>query len=552
MGYTIKDIAKLSKPKEVSLSESANYIEFESNSTEQSKAVEIRMQVTNTPIVPPQTASDDEREKHIAKHSTIAFVEQVSKNEHEIKGTKDINRVNSRTYFIHPESASITASNIKNCLMQNSFLANNFDINLTFTLDKDDPKKAELNTSIKLQSLGTGEKYGLHFKKEETDNNLLVELSPRSLTSTNKDSIDQGSGRVSIELEVYTDTETMLGEKKFPEQSLGTYMATLSKSYHGQPLWFNLNTLLANKSSFSNEFLTATTWCDAGTSTDYRLVARKFDGANREPFYLSDVLYCITGYGRNLEPTALDQYVYNTDTKLIIKPLTNQPTLYHVKGQTQYFNFILSDANRKANHQIGVTYRLYTQSKRFVAEAKTIHQGKKMAVVNTLKLDIDNYLDQHPNIGYVEVYLNVGGVSQSTALAFRILPSSLYSVRDFAFLNALGGWSSFNFGGENKSDFKTNTSTIFKTQTPRHTISSQLEAVYNKEVNEQFTVKTMPIPLNMAEWLKEMSSSIAVYELATQRYVVVDELQIKSNSKEELYEVEMKYRYTDTYNGLVK
>lgn len=547
MGHEIrKDIAKIVEdPKKVSLSEMPNYIQFASiEDNTENKPVEITLTVENKPI-DLEGVKDTEHQKHIADCSTIRFKERKTAIEHVIKGTKEVLNISNSTYYINEEDANSTLNNIKDCLLKNSFLGSNYDISVG--ISKNEDGTIAMSNTIKMTSLGAGENYVIDFFKSDDDKENQIVTAITHTTTSNADSIDGGSGKASIELEVYTNTDSLLGENKFPEQSLGTYIATLGKAYGGQPLWFDLNALMANKSSFSNEFLNAEGWCNAGTVNDYRFIARRFDGANHEPFYLSDVLYNITGYGRSLDPTNLKEYVYNAQDKHIVKPLTNQPTLYHVKGQSQYFNFILEDENRQADHQMGISYRLYTQSKVFVAEHQTTHNGKKMAIVNTIKLDIDEAIADRTNIGYVEVYLNVAGISQSQPLAFRILPENLYKVNDFAFLNALGGWSSFNFGGDKKNDFKASTTSIFKTQTPQHTISSELEAMYSKNVKEQFSVKTMSIDATTAEWLKEMSASVAVYELSTKRYVVVEEMDIKQNSKDELFTVEMKYRYSDSY-----
>lgn len=551
MGHTINaNIAKITKPKQLSLSETANYIQFESTNNSAPKQVKIVMSVSEDPFTIPDNLNEREQEEYIIKHSSISFTEQVSKNKYTIEGTKDVDKIKNNTYLISDLGASVTASNIKECLMKNTYLANNFRIDISFS--RNEKGEVSLNNSIQLTSLGGGEKYMLHFDKEQNANNKVVQVSPLSPSSTNQDSIDNGSGKASIELEVYTHTGSQLGENKFPENSMGTYMTTLRKSYHGTPLWFDLNALMANRSSYKDDFLTANGWCDAGTVTDYRLVARRYKEGNREPFYLSDVLYCITGYNRNLETTNMEQYVYNAQHKNIVKPLTKQPTLPHVQGQTQYFNFILADSNRQTNHQIGITYRIYTQTKKFIAEYKTSPQGKKMFVVNSLKLDMDHYIEQHPKAGYIEVYLTIAGISKSEPLSFKIQPSYLHKVNDFAFLNSLGGWNSFNFGGDTKNDFRSSSDTIFKTQTPDYNLSSQLEAVNNKDIKEHFTVKTTPIDRITLEWLKEMSASIAVYELSSKRYIIVDELQIRPSSKDELFEVEMKYKYTDSFNGSVK
>lgn len=540
MGYFTKNIAKESKkPAIVSLSGNANYIQFESlNNSSNNKHIEISLQIISTAVELDKTE--------------IIIIEKTSNIRHEFKGTRTPENVNSSTFFVSEDKA-VTAENIRACLLNDDFFRGNFyitipAINNTTSLENGD--------TIKIQSIGTGPNYAFTF---ESINNTFLKLTGNPEDTTNNDSINE-DGDCEIEIEIYRDTNLFLGVDDTPQnnQSLGTYLATLTKAYYNNPIWFDLNALIGSNRIFSNKFLDSDSWIDTGTIIDFRFVARKSDGIITEPFYISNVLYAITGYDRNLELNNLGDYVYNTQSGSIIKPLTKQPLLTHIKGQTQYFNFILADPDRNKNlgeneYNLGINYRLYTQSKRFVADVQAHNKNRKLFnVANTIKLDIDGAIGNYNNVGFIEVYLSRSGTPISEPLKFTILPECLYKVNDFAFLNSLGGWSSFNFAGTETTDFKSSTNTIHKTQTPDHTISSEIESVYSKEIEEQFVAQTMPINETVCNWLKELSSSIAVYELSTKRYIVVDEMNIKPNSKDELFRLEIKYHYSDSYNGLIK
>jgi hypothetical protein len=170
-------------------------------------------------------------------------------------------------------------------------------------------------------------------------------------------------------------------------------------------------------------------------------------------------------------------------------------------------------------------------------------------LVNTICLDVDTaVLDRYATAGIVCVCLCRNGLPAGEALTLRILPDCLYRVNDFAYLNSLGGWSSFNFGGTEQTDFKADAVTIHRTPTPGCTVSSRIESVFGKGVSEQFTVQTAPLTRQTADRLKEISASVAVYELSTLRYVIVEELTVKHNSKDDLFALQMKYRYSDAYN----
>nr|DAE47083.1 MAG TPA: hypothetical protein [Caudoviricetes sp.] len=540
MGYFTKEIAKESKtPAIVSLSSNPNYIQFESlNDPTENKHIDISLQILDTSVELSKTE--------------IVIVETDSGNRHELKGTRTRANVNSNTFFVD-DSKAVTAENIKACLMEADFFKGNFQITIPFI---NNVSYLDNGDTIKIYSLSAGPNVAFTFEKRD---NSFTRLTGNPANTTNNDSIDGGEGDCELEIEIYRDTNIFLGVDDTPQnnQSIGTFVASLAKAYFNSPLWFDLNALIGSSKLISNDLLNSEDLVNTGTITDFRFTARKYDGVSRQPFYISNVLYTIKGFDRNLENNDLSEYVYNTQRKNIVKPLTKQPALFHIKGQTQYFNFILADPDRNINlgneeYNLGILYKLYSQSKNHIADVTAHEKNRKLFnVANTISLDIDEAIGEYSNVGFIEVYLSRAGVEVSEPLLFRILPECLYKVNDFAFLNSLGGWSSFNFSGTETTDFKASTNTIYKTQTPSHTISSDIESVYTKETEEQFTAQTMPINKTVCDWLKELSSSFAVYELSTKRYIIVDELNIKPNTKDDLFRLEMKYHYSDRYNALI-
>lgn len=413
--------------------------------------------------------------------------------------------------------------------------------------------------TLRIVSLGGGQKYSFSFQKI---NEEFIEVIGDPSTTYSSDSLLSNADSANIELGIYSDTGIFLGEPDEPTNDLGSFVTSTSKTYIGDPLWFDMSIIAKSRKSFSNAFLNEDSWCDTGTLQDVRFYAKRILKSEynyeNEIFYYSNVLYFLTGYRRNLEENDLKRYIYNAQLNNIIKPLTNQPELFHVYGQSQYFNFILQDSEH--NKDIGATneydfsikYTVYTQSNQWIdAVEKHSQNRKEFNMVNTIKLDLDSLIDTYEKAGKIEVYLCRNGIRISEPLMYKILPSCLYKVNDFAFLNSLGGWSSFNFGGTESQEFKASANTIFKPLTPNSNRHSDLESVYNKNITEQFIAQTMPIDKIMCEWLKEFSSSIAVYELKTKRYVIVDEMNIKPNSNDDLFRVEMKYHYSDKYNAIL-
>ena len=469
-----------------------------------------------------------------------------------LKGTRSLDEVDSTTFHLNADK-SITAENIKDCMLKNSSIKSYFEISIPFERDNGNVING---TTLEIRPK-TATKAS-QFKSIEV-NPGFIRRKGWIYNDAEKDALLGDNASVEIQLDIYKDVKKPYGTELV--DNAGTYVTTLSKTYFGKPLWFDMNSLWVNQGRYSDAFLgNEKKWTSPDTVTDFRFSAKRYDGANTETFYYSDVLYAITGYGRNLDKTDMTDYTFDAtlpeegEEKKKIRPLTRQPALTHIKDQTQYFNFILAnpqkDEKPDKKDKLGIIYRFCSQSGIYIGKKEDhIQDIGLFDTVNTISLDIDSIIEEYPRTGIVEVYLSRNGEVKSEPLIFNILPECLYKVNDFAFLNSLGGWSSFNFGGTKQTDFKSDTTSIYRTQTPGFTRSSRIEEVFNKQVTEQFVVQTLPISAEVADWLKEMSASVAVYELSTKRYVIIDELNIKHNTKDDLFTLQMKYHYSDSYNG---
>lgn len=481
----------------------------------------------------------------------IEFVDTASMTLHILEATTEPDKVSSQTFFVAKnKDNSVTAENIRACMMNNTFLKNNFHITIPTLTENGETKNGR---TIYLTPKGKSPAYTF----QSFDVPAFISKQEGLYQWELEDTLLEDKEVCEIQIDMYKQ----LGADDQGNAPSEVYTTTLSKAYSGTPLWFDTNTIWANQNSYSDSFLNAGyKWCNTGTDTSFRFTAKRFDGVNNETFYYSDTLHAVTGYGRNLESNNLLNYVYDTQTANHIKPLTRQPVLTHIKTQKQYFNFILSapahgehsEADNE-QHRIGIECEIYNQSGSYLGSEIIAIQGRSaFNIVNTLCIDIDTAIEKYANAGIVKAYLWHNGKAMGEPLTYNILPACLYKVNDFAFLNSLGGWSSFNFGGTEQTDFKSNATTFYRTQTPGYTISSRIESVFNKEVTEQFTVHTAPVTAEVAEWLQEVSSSIAVYELATKRYIIVEEMNVKHNSKDDLFTLQMKYHYSDSYNANVK
>lgn len=484
------------------------------------------------------------------KKENSKFSFSLNGEQYTFTATTEKDKLDNKTFYYDNDNLSVSAENLRRCLNSNSILQSNFDIYI-----------APVSTE---NGIMTGDEVRF---KSKTDKNLytfelystdFLEVTNHMNKLQEHDTFLSGAVNSEIQVEFYTNTGVFLGEHHLPQHidKTGTYITTQSKAYMGNPVWFDLNSVVRNMKSFSSDIITRQGWVDTGTVSDYRIVGKRYDGVNTETFYLSDVMYAVNGYTRNLEENNLADYVFSMDdTSRKVKPLTNQPQLMHVKGQKQYFNFLLSDSQHsdegdKFGKMLGILYCIYSQSGSFMHKViRHTSSSKSMNIGNSIRLDFDDLLTE--KVGRVEVYLCCNEEIVSQPLVFGILPDYLYRVNDFAFLNSLGGWSSFNFAATDQTEFKTKASTFYKTQTPGYAIHSEIESVFGRNVEEQFIVQTMPVDRATADWLRELSASPVVYHVKedVNRYVVVDDLTVKHNSKDDLFVLQMKYHYSDLYNA---
>ncbi|SHG14300.1 hypothetical protein [Dysgonomonas macrotermitis] len=739
--YSNKQIAKITEPKELTLSGNPNFITIESvNDTSGDIFFSAQISCKNLAMgAIPDYIPADRLEALIRTASTFTIRLKESNTSYTFQGTYDKTAVNNSTFYIakqgdiidnsdivlsETQALGITAQNIRTCLLANSFLRNNYEINIISTIFSEElicdnsyvtikgkGKGPQYNFDIELaefdepltlfdnetwfitatftgypDSLMQNDLFGYSYRSpddrysigtftgvylEETerypgsvyvvrpqDNGLTMEecrqetlknlgetlnnneyfnifysatydetnkylvlirkadtldytialslnpvfgtltngnrlvvdvnLETKITYATSSDSIDGGKGNYRIDLDIYENTKTFLGNSKGELCNEGNYLTTLSKAYSGQPLWFDLNTLMNKRAGYSPNFLdNDNTWADTGTISSYRFVAKRSGEGSNLSVYYSYPLYVLKGYDALLKDSDMEQpdnewhyYAMNFSQKFneasfdTGKALTTMQSRTHIKGQEQYFNFIALNINKGPYLTVNpprtlptfcLHYKLYTQSGNFITEY-TSHEmnEKEFYSVNTARLDLDRFLPTAPNqagterpVGRIDVCLSVSHYDEnyninipltpvSAPLTFRILPENLHTVNNFAFLNRLGGWDTMNFGGTASTDFKTTASTIFKTLQPQAKPYAEVESVVARSVQEQIVAQTSPVTYEVVEWLRQMSASPAVYELRTKRYIVVDEMNLKYNTTDDLFQIEMKYHYTDS------
>lgn len=524
MGYVSKDIAVITEPKRLTLAAVPNFITFASKPRTQT-LYKFNIQVVVTATTPNAEVISELR---VTEPSGVLHI---------FTGTTDANAVADATFNISDVPAN-TAENLRQALLNNLWIAANFEIHIPFVWTGDTPTNGAV---INLESKGAGEDYNIDITAPNNSGNAAYILTPINIDSTNGDSISGEASTAEIEIDVYTDPGVPLGQ--VDNTKLGTFAVALQKTYAGVPVWFELNSIFQHYAGYAVP-PDAPGWFNTGTMRGYRFVA-KVKGADSYAFYVSSALYVVNGYGPASDPVNLEDYAYGNG---IFKPLTNRPRTVYVRGQKEYFNFIFSDPG--AAPTMLIAYGVYTASDQYVTTVyKHAVTRAGLSMINTCVLDIDAVLAEYPNAGIIRVSLVNGDLPLTEEVEYEILPDCLHKVTQFVFLNRLGGWDAFNFDASTDDETKPQVETYNKTLTPAYTKSTGIESVYTTNLDNTLTVKGAPVSNEVAYWLKELAAARVVLD-GNGNYVVIDDFTLKISDDTANTQVPtIKYHISETFTN---
>ena len=476
---------------------------------------------------------------------TLLNITQADGTLHQFSGTTDEVKVGGNIFYIAADPSD-TAENLRQALLADPWIKANYDVVIPFSWSGASPVNGStLNIKAKLAG------QDLKISVVAPNNNGAYSITWIEQNSINNDSISGEASTAEIELDVYTDPEVFLGEDDRPitTAKIGHYLTTLSKTYAGAPLWFELNALFAQYPSF-NLPPVASGWFNTGTASVYRFIA-KVRAVNSYSFYQSNALYVINGYGRVSDDINLEDYIYSGSR---IKLLTNKPKTPYIKGQKEYLNFILRDDQRgltsPSNYTLRVCYRAYSTAGDYLGTTYAHSLGRaSFGIVNTCVLDIDGILTAYPTAGIVKVSLANGTVILSNDLEYTILPECLHTLQQFSFLNRLGGWDAFNFDAAELDEIKPESTTYNKTLTPNHKKGDSLETVYSTSLANPYTIEGAPVYDDVAEWLKELAAAKVILN-NNGEYVILEDFELKRDpAKKNMQTLKVKYRLSENYTN---
>lgn len=475
--------------------------------------------------------------------SSLIRITDASGAIHTYRGTTNTEDVGGSTFYISTETSD-TAENLRQVLLADKWFSANFEAVIPFIWQGGNPRNGSV---LNIKSKGAGTDFNITIEAPNNTGNIAYTFTWINQTSVNNDSISGEASTAEIDLDIYTDPDVFLGQDDRPitPDKIGTYATTMQKTYAGSPVWFELNALFSQYGGYNRPSGTSG-WFDTGTSRTYRFTA-KVKAINSFYFYQSNALYVLHGYGPASEDLDLSQYVYNENT---IKLLTDKPRTPYIRGQREYLNFIFSDPQRGVSQPIDFTlriaYRAYSTSDNYLGTVYGQEKARaEFAIVNTCQLDIDAVLDQYPTAGIVRVALARGTALVSNDLEYTIRPKCLHALRQFSFINRLGGWDAFNFDAGVKDEIKPSVETYNKTLTPSYQKGDSIETVYNTTLANTFTIEGAPVTDDVAAWLKELAAARVILD-NDGNYIIIEDftLQVTAANKN-MQKPTIKYRLSE-------
>lgn len=534
MGYVTKDIAVITEPKALSLSNAPNFVIFASKAGVKTLLqMNIKVNAINTT---PSLST-----------VTLLRITEPTGAVHSFSGTTDPLLVSGSVFYVSTVKSD-TAENLRRALLSDDWVSANFNVDIPAML----LGAAVINgETLEIKSKGTGADYNATIVAPNNTANAAYTLTSISGPSVNNDSISGEASTATIALDVYVDNNIFFGQDDRPVTAsvLGTFATTLSKTYAGAPLWFDINALFAQYAPYNRPMI-GFGWFNTGTLRAYRFAA-KVQGINSFVFYQSNALYVLNGYGPVFETLDLNDYAYDGNT---IRLLTNKPRTSYIRGQKEYLNFILKDIFHGQtvpnDFTLRIAYRAYSTSDAYLGTVYSDELPRNsFNMVNTCAINIDAVLSAYPTAGIVRVSLARGTAVVSSDLEYNIRPEALHRLRQVVFLNRLGGWDAFNFDALPKADIKPTTDTFTRTITPDMSRGDSVETVYNTSLAQTVILEGAPVNDAVAEWLKELAAASVIFD-GEGNYIVREDFALPITPEAiNMRTPTMKYHLSESYTN---
>lgn len=526
MGYISQDIAVITEPGKISLSGAGNFVTFAS------KPFTPVLYKASLAVLAPSVENGIIR---IATPSGAIY---------SVSPTDDASLAFGNTYYCVGSPSEI-CENLRGALLSIDWIADNYELSIPFTMSGSTPVNGSV---LYITSKGAGSSYNAVLSAPLDTAHTAFTVTLINPVSSKSDSISGDSDSCTIELDMYADPAILLGADDKPDtpEKLGDFVGQLNKTYNGNPVWFDVNGLFSGSARF-NKPPVSIGWFDAGTARPFRFIA-KVRAATSFAFYYSNALWNIAGTARASNPIDLTSYMFDHNRTI---QLTNRPLTRTTRNGRAYINFIFADPRGATpDYDVSVVMRAYSQSGAYLGRLIAHDVSRNdLSTVNTCLISFADILDMFTTAARIGVCLSVGDADICDMVYYDILPDCLHSSSVFTFLNRLGGWDSFDFLALPSSAIKPEVDTYRKTVTPTFEYGDSIDTTANATISESLTIEGIPVSDDVAEWLKELATSPAIYD-SEGRYVVIDDFTLPvSDTTRNMQVPTLKYHLSDNYTN---
>lgn len=240
----------------------------------------------------------------------------------------------------------------------------------------------------------------------------------------------------------------------------------------------------------------------------------------------------------------LDDFYYDENSLTFKRLLTNNTNRTYRDGEVLSFSFIGREM------EFDLQALLYSPSGQFIGAYNLepyIEYNEPRTDVY-VSVDVDGFEQmEYKRIGSIKIrVVGTRQMYEDLTLSYKPICKDNHVLY---FLNAFGGIDNFNFTDSMETESKLN-DTVNIIATNLHNEAVREIESRKSHANTKTTTLTATVDKETAEWLREMADSKWVFYTDKEgRYitVIIDDMSIRTNDKDSLFTVSVKYHRSDNY-----
>lgn len=499
---TVSDVVTVAEPARVSLSGLPNFLTVEGKRTGARTRFRASVRVQSPTPLSPLVAMDAEG------------------NSYSVRGVIDRDEVGRGTFLIVSSPAD-TAANLAEALRGIDWIDERYVVGVPVA-----PAAQADTAEVRLEARAAGAAHNLAF---EQSRNWVVTIEQ---TGADGDALlaAAGEGTARIDVDLYS----------VDADADDAPLLTLSKSYAGDPVWFDINAAVAAPRTYRPP-QTAPGVFEAATVRGLRAVAH-LGGVINTRIYVGDALHVIHGDGSLAVGGDLSAYVVGPGPGRL---LSDAPARPWTPDTPLYVNALIGPAAYENEAPLYFRIDAFDAGGGYVGEVLSPVVPRTLRVA-TWSVDTEA-LEGLVARGARRLHATMGqaGAAMSDALWWDVADPCLRTVWPVTFLNRLGGWEVYDFGAAPESTYDVSPETYERTVQPGFRRGDSVEAVYDAGLTRTRKLVSPPVSPAVGRWLAELAASPAVFDPEGDALVVTGFTLTVADEGRDLVRPELEYHLSE-------